>query len=85
MASSYAITAHPLPAFLFVVLFVFHPSSSQPAAWPSTSYSPYFQSLFSAANSPVAAFPSGAGAQAPAIPVSGGAAASPVGYGGGIL
>ncbi|KAI3413714.1 hypothetical protein GPALN_011197 [Globodera pallida] len=74
MASSYTISAHALPAFLLVVLFAFHPSSSQPAAWPSTSYSPYFQSLFSAANSPVAAFPSGAGAQAPAIPVSGEAA-----------
>uniref|UniRef100_A0A915NA97 Ground-like domain-containing protein n=1 Tax=Meloidogyne javanica TaxID=6303 RepID=A0A915NA97_MELJA len=44
-------------------------NGQQPAAWPATSYSPYFQALFAEASAPVPALPSGLGAQAPAIPV----------------
>uniref|UniRef100_A0AC35GUX6 Uncharacterized protein n=1 Tax=Panagrolaimus sp. PS1159 TaxID=55785 RepID=A0AC35GUX6_9BILA len=43
--------------------------NAQAAAWPATSYSPYFEQLFRAASSPVAAAPSGPGMQAPAIPI----------------
>ncbi|KAI1722915.1 hypothetical protein Ddc_07099 [Ditylenchus destructor] len=46
-------------------------ANGQAAAWPATSYSPYFQSLFAQASAPVAAIPSGLGAQAPSIPVPG--------------
>ncbi|KAI6229790.1 hypothetical protein M3Y99_01137800 [Aphelenchoides fujianensis] len=45
-------------------------ANAQAAAWPATSYSPYFQNLFAQASAPVAALPSGPGAMAPAIPAS---------------
>uniref|UniRef100_A0A914CSY5 Uncharacterized protein n=1 Tax=Acrobeloides nanus TaxID=290746 RepID=A0A914CSY5_9BILA len=42
---------------------------AQYAAWPATSYSPFFEALFGLASKPVAALPSGAGLQAPSIPL----------------
>uniref|UniRef100_A0A915P280 Ground-like domain-containing protein n=1 Tax=Meloidogyne floridensis TaxID=298350 RepID=A0A915P280_9BILA len=54
--------------FLFNMLILGY-NGQQPAAWPATSYSPYFQALFAEASAPVPALPSGLGAQAPAIPV----------------
>uniref|UniRef100_A0AC35FBF6 Uncharacterized protein n=1 Tax=Panagrolaimus sp. PS1159 TaxID=55785 RepID=A0AC35FBF6_9BILA len=54
--------------FLFA-LIAFYSTNAQLAAWPATSYSPYFDALFKAASSPVLAAPSGQGMQAPAIPV----------------
>uniref|UniRef100_A0A915DV75 Uncharacterized protein n=1 Tax=Ditylenchus dipsaci TaxID=166011 RepID=A0A915DV75_9BILA len=55
------------------ILFIasFWQVDAQAAAWPATSYSPYFQSLFAQASAPVAAIPSGLGAQGPSIPVPG--------------
>ncbi|KAI1722857.1 hypothetical protein Ddc_07039 [Ditylenchus destructor] len=41
------------------------------AAWPASSYSPFFDNLFAQAASPVAAIPSGGGAIGPAIPIPG--------------
>ncbi|CAD5225321.1 unnamed protein product [Bursaphelenchus okinawaensis] len=52
-----------------VALAIFGCANAQPAAWPATSYSPYFQNLFAHAQAPVQSLPSGPGAQAPAIPV----------------
>ncbi|KAI1723347.1 hypothetical protein DdX_03502 [Ditylenchus destructor] len=52
-------------------------AKGQAAAWPATSYSPYFQSLFAQASAPVAAIPSGLGAQAPSIPVPAGGPIGP--------
>nr|CAD2185046.1 unnamed protein product [Meloidogyne enterolobii] len=54
--------------FLFNMLILGY-NGQQPAAWPATSYSPYFQALFAEASAPVPALPSGLGAQAPAIPI----------------
>uniref|UniRef100_A0AC34R0P2 Uncharacterized protein n=2 Tax=Panagrolaimus sp. JU765 TaxID=591449 RepID=A0AC34R0P2_9BILA len=53
---------------LFVLIFVVS-VKSQYAAWPATSYSPFFDALFKAAASPVISAPSGPGLQAPAIPM----------------
>ncbi|CAD5231505.1 unnamed protein product [Bursaphelenchus xylophilus] len=55
--------------FFCFVFAVFGGVQAQPAAWPATSYSPYFQNLFAHASAPVQSLPSGPGAQAPAIPV----------------
>ncbi|KAE9552105.1 hypothetical protein FO519_004685 [Halicephalobus sp. NKZ332] len=56
-----------LPIFFLII----GSANGQIAAWPATSYSPFFDAMFRAAASPVAAFPSGPGLQAPAIPVPG--------------
>ncbi|KAI6219154.1 hypothetical protein M3Y99_00273200 [Aphelenchoides fujianensis] len=60
---------------LFGLLLNSQMANAQAAAWPATSYSPYFQNLFAQASAPVAALPSGPGAMAPAIPVGAGAPA----------
>ncbi|KAI6199868.1 hypothetical protein M3Y96_00672800 [Aphelenchoides besseyi] len=68
----------------FILCLQTVPSDAQAAAWPATSYSPYFLNLFAHASSPVAAMPSGPGAQAPSIPIAGAGAApgfAPAGFG----
>uniref|UniRef100_A0A7E4V0G5 Secretory calcium-binding phosphoprotein 7 n=1 Tax=Panagrellus redivivus TaxID=6233 RepID=A0A7E4V0G5_PANRE len=44
-------------------------ANAQFAAWPATSYSPFYDALFRAASQPVLAAPSGIGMRAPAIPI----------------